>query len=393
MLLNPEKRLVPISLLAAALLVSACGKKEAAAPPPPEVYVSPVVVKDVPIYNELVGQARGSQDVEIRARVEGYLESVKFTEGTFVTKGTPLYQIDPKPFEATLAAAKADLATARARLQKSSNDVARYEPLVEQKAISQQELDNAVSARDAAKAQVDAAAAAVDKATLDLGYTSIAAPLDGIVGTTKVKAGNLVGRGESTLLTTVSDVDPILFRAGMSEAEYLRLAKQLLETGKRSGGSDVTLILADGTVLPQKGHVDAIEREVDPTTGTLAVQVTFPNPNRLVRPGQYGRARFVAETKTGALLVPQRAVQELQNLYSVAVVGEGNKVAFRSVKVGPRVDGLWVIDEGLKAGDSVVVEGLQRIRDGMTVAPKAAAAMPASPGAAEPAAEAKAQAK
>ena len=391
MLLNPDRRLIPISVFAAALLAPGCGKKEAAAPPPPEVYVTPVVTKDVPVYMELVGQARGSQDVEIRARVEGYLESVKFTEGTFVTKGTPLYQIDPKPFEATLAAAKADLANARARLQKSSNDVVRYEPLVAQKAISQQELDNALSARDAAKAQVDAAAAAVDKATLDLGYTSIAAPLDGIVGTTKVKAGNLVGRGESTLLTTVSNVDPILFRAGLSEAEYLRLAKQLMETGKKSGGKEITLILADGTVHPRTGRVDAIEREVDPTTGTLAVQITFPNPNRLVRPGQYGRARFVAETKAGALLVPQRAVQELQNLYSVAVVGADNKVAFRSVKAGPRVDGLWVIDEGLKAGETVVVEGLQRIRDGMTVAPKAAAGMPGSPGAAEPAGEGKAK--
>ena len=391
MLLNPDRRLIPISVFAAALLAPGCGKKEAAAPPPPEVYVTPVVTKDVPVYMELVGQARGSQDVEIRARVEGYLESVKFTEGTFVTKGTPLYQIDPKPFEATLAAAKADLANARARLQKSGNDVARYEPLVAQKAISQQELDNALSARDAAKAQVDAAAAAVDKATLDLGYTSIAAPLDGIVGTTKVKAGNLVGRGESTLLTTVSNVDPILFRAGLSEAEYLRLAKQLMETGQRTGGKEITLILADGTVHPRTGRVDAIEREVDPTTGTLAVQVTFPNPNRLVRPGQYGRARFVAETKAGALLVPQRAVQELQNLYSVAVVGADGKVAFRSVKVGPRVEGLWVIEEGLKAGETVVVEGLQRIRDGMTVAPKAAAAMPGSPGAAAPAAEGKAK--
>jgi len=390
-LLNPDRRLIPISVFAAALLAPGCGKKEAAAPPPPEVYVTPVVTKDVPVYMELVGQARGSQDVEIRARVEGYLESVKFTEGTFVTKGTPLYQIDPKPFEATLAAAKADLANARARLQKSGNDVARYEPLVAQKAISQQELDNALSARDAAKAQVDAAAAAVDKATLDLGYTSIAAPLDGIVGTTKVKAGNLVGRGESTLLTTVSNVDPILFRAGLSEAEYLRLAKQLMVTGQRTGGKEITLILADGTVHPRTGRVDAIEREVDPTTGTLAVQVTFPNPNRLVRPGQYGRARFVAETKAGALLVPQRAVQELQNLYSVAVVGADGKVAFRSVKVGPRVEGLWVIEEGLKAGETVVVEGLQRIRDGMTVAPKAAAAMPGSPGAAAPAAEGKAK--
>ena len=279
MLLKPERRLLPISLLAAALFAPGCGKKEAAAPPPPEVYVTPVVVKDVPVYLELVGQTRGSQDVEIRARVEGYLESVRFTEGTFVTKGTPLYQIDPKPFEATLAAAKADLATARARLQKTSNDVARYEPLVAQKAISQQELDNALSARDAAKAQVDAAAAAVDRATLDLGYTSIAAPLDGIVGTTKVKAGNLVGRGESTLLTTVSKVDPILFRAGISEAEYLRIAKRVQEGGQKAANAEVTLILADGTVLPDKGRIDAIEREVDPTTGTLAVQFTFPNPN------------------------------------------------------------------------------------------------------------------
>ena len=386
--LRPRRPLALLAL-AAALGLPACGKKEAAKLPTPEVYVAPVVAKDVPVPIELVGQTRGSQDVEIRARVEGYLESVKFTEGTFVTKGTPLYQIDPKPFEATLAAAKADLANARARHQKSSNDVARYEPLAAQKAISQQELDNALSARDAAKAQVDAAAAAVDKATLDLGYCSIAAPLDGIVGTTKVKAGNLVGRGESTLLTTVSMVDPILFRAGISEAEYLRIAKRAQESKERAANVEISLILADGTVLPDKGRIDAIEREVDPTTGTLAVQFKFPNPNRLVRPGQYGRALFVIETKAGALLVPQRAVQELQNLYSVATVGADGKVAFKSVKVGPRVEGLWVIEEGLKAGETVVVEGLQRIREGMTVTTKPAAAMPGSPGAAEPTAEAK----
>jgi len=362
--------------LAGVLALTACGKKEAAKAPTPEVYVAQVVAKDVPVLLEVVGQTRGSQDVEIRARVEGYLESVKFTEGTFVTKGTPLYQIDPKPFEATLAAAKAELATAKSRLQKTSNDVARYEPLVAQKAISQQELDNALSARDAAKAQVDAGAAAVDKATLDLGYCSIAAPLDGIVGTTKVRAGNLVGRGESTLLTTVSKVDPILFRAGISEAEYLRIAKRAQEGGERAAKAEITLILADGAVHPHKGLIDAVEREVDATTGTLAVQFKFPNPNRLVRPGQYGRARFVVETKAGALLVPQRAVQELQNLYSVATVGEGGKVAFKSVKVGPRVESLWVIEEGLKAGETVVVEGLQRIREGMTVTTKPVAAMP-----------------
>jgi membrane fusion protein (multidrug efflux system) len=376
-------------LALAALALGACAKKEAPKAATPEVYVAPVVAKDVPVPLELVGQTRGSQDVEIRARVEGYLDSVKFTEGTFVTKGTPLYQIDPKPFEAALASAKADLANAKAKFQKSSNDVARYEPLVAQKAISQQELDNALSSRDAAKAQVDAGTAAVDKATLDLGYTSIAAPIDGIVGTTKVRAGNLVGRNESTLLTTVSKVDPILFRAGISEAEYLRIAKRVQEGGAKASSAEVTLILADGTVHPQKGRVDAVEREVDATTGTLAVQFAFPNPNRLVRPGQYGRARLVVETKAGALLVPQRAVQELQNLYSVATVGADNKVAFKSVKVGPRVDSLWVIEEGLKPGETVVVEGLQRVREGMTVTTKPVAATAASPGAAETAAEAK----
>ena len=378
------------ALAAGAMLLAACGPKEQAAPAPPEVYVADVIQHDVPIYMEVVGQTKGSQDVEIRARVEGYLNSVRFTEGAFVTKGTPLYQIDPLPLEAALANAKADLATAEARLGRANNDVTRYRPLAEQQAVSRQELDNAISAQEAARAMVDAAKAAVDKATLDLGYTSITAPLSGIVGTTQVKAGNLVGRGESTLLTTVSQVDPILFRAGISEAEYLRLAKQLLESGKRPrDGAEIELILADGTTHPHKGQVDAIERAVDPTTGTLAVQVRFPNPGRVVRPGQYGRARFVVETKAGALLVPQRAVQELQNLYSVAVVGSDNKVAFRNVKVGPRVDGLWVIEEGLKPGEKVIVEGLQKVREGSPVSPKPVPAATTGKGAAEPATEAK----
>ena len=375
-----------------AIVATGCGKKEAPASAPPEVYVADVVQKDVPVTMELVGQTRGSQDVEIRARVEGYLDRVAFTEGSFVRRGELLYQIDPKPLEATLANAKANLATAQARLDKTKTDVNRLTPLAKQQAVSQQELDNALSAQDAARAQVDANKAAVDKATLDLGYTRITAPLDGLVGTTEVKAGNLVGRGESTLLTTVSQTNPILFRAGISEAEYLRLAKRLAEAGGAAAGrpkAEIQLLLADGTVHPHPGQVDAIERAVDPTTGTLAVQFKFPNPDRVLRPGQYGRARFVIETKKGALLVPQRAVVELQNLYSVAVVGAGNKVEFRNVKVGPRVESLWVIEEGLKPGEKVIVEGLQKARDGAVVVPKAAAAAPAGKGASEPATEAK----
>jgi len=383
-----KRALFPVLCGLVVAVSTGCDKKEAPPAAPPEVYVANVVQKDVPVYLELVGQTRGSQDVEIRARVEGYLDKVAFTEGSYVRVGELLYQIDPKPLEATLANAKANLATAQARFDKTVTDVNRLTPLAKQQAVSQQELDNALSARDAAKAMLDAQKAAVDTVVLDLGYTKITAPLDGMVGTTMVKAGNLVGRGESTLLTTISQTDPILFRAGISEAEYLRVAKRIQETGVRVGQQAVVeLLLADGAAHPQKGRIDVVERAIDPTTGTLAVQFKFPNPQRVVRPGQYGRARFVLETRTGALLVPQRAVTELQNLYSVAVVGAGDKVEFRNVKVGPRVDDLWVIEEGLKPGEKVVVERLQKVRDGATVSPKPAAT--AAKDAAKPSTEAK----
>ena len=361
-----------LALAILVLIPVSCAKEQAKAGPPPEVYVATVTQRDVPVESELVGQTRGAQDVEIRARVEGYLERVAFTEGSFVAKGTLLYQIDPKDLQAALARAQADLANAQARLAKAENDVARYTPLVAQQAVSRQELDNAAAARDAAKAQVDAGQAIVDKARNDLGYTTITSPIDGLVGTTLVKAGSLVGRGESTLLTTVSRIDPILFRAGISEAGYLDIARRAEAIRRDNAGEKVPiqLILADGTVHPHTGQLDAVERAIDPTTGTLSMQFTFPNPERLVRPGQYGRIRFVVEVKKGALLVPQRAVQELQNLRTVAVVDSDGTVTIRTVKVGPRFESLWVIEEGLKPGDQVIVEGLQRVREGVKVSPK-----------------------
>lgn len=372
------------------MTASACTKEAPpAAPPPPEVEVTQPIQRDVPVYMELVGQAIGFQDVEIRARVEGFLETVAFTEGTLVRKGQLLYQIDPKPLQAAVANAKANLATWQARLEKSKNDVQRLTPLAKQQAVSQQELDNAVAAQDASVAQVDAAKAALEKAQLDLGYTTITSPIDGLIGTTKVKTGNLVGRGESTLLVTISQIDPILFRAGIAEAEYLKVARRVTE--QRAQGivqgekTPIQLILADGTVHPHEGRLDAVERNVDTLTGTIALQIRFDNPERIVRPGQFGRVRFIIDMKKGALLVPQRAVQELQNLYNVAVVGPENKVNFRTVKVGPREGTLWVIEEGLKPGDKVVVEGLQRLREGATVNPKPtpAEAAPKGPAKAE----------
>ncbi len=374
------RRLLPpgrtcATAVAALLFTAACSEKPAPAPPPPpEVYVSDVAQRDVPEYLELVGQTQGYQDVDIRARAEGFLESVNFQEGTFVKKGALLYQIDPKPLEATLAAAKADVATAEARLAKTNNDVNRYTPLAAKQAVSQQELDNARAAQDAAKSQLEAAKAAVDRATIDLGYTKIYCPIDGLIGTTQVKPGNLVGRGEATLLTTISQIDPIIFRVGVTEADYLRVVQRDPQRNVQAAAFGIELTLADGTMYPQKGKLGPVERSVNATTGTLGIQLIFPNPNNVLRPGAYGRARLLLDTISSALLVPQRAVQELQGIYSVAVVNPDNTVAFRNVKVGPRVDSFWVITEGLKPGDRVVVEGLQRIRDGITVTAKPAPA-------------------
>ena len=348
------------------MTVIACSKEEPPPPPPPEVEVTTATQKDVPIYIELVGATLGSEDVEIRARVEGYLASVSFTEGSFVKKGQVLYKIDPQPFQAALAQAQANFETAKARLEKTNNDVARYKPLAAQKAVSQQELDNALSAQEAARFQVTAYDAVVSKAKLDLAYTTITSPVDGLIGTTQMKVGSLVGRGENTLLNTISQTHPILFRCAIAEGEYLRLARSGAGRGleKQYG---VELILADGTVHPHKGRLDAVERAVDPTTGTLTGQFSFPNPQRILRPNQYGKARFVTEVKEDAVLIPQRAVQEIQGLYSVMVVKSDSTVEQRMVKTGERVGNIWVIESGVKPGEKVIVEGVQRVRPGQQV--------------------------
>jgi membrane fusion protein, multidrug efflux system len=365
-------RFLPILVACFLLMVgAACSKKEASTPPPPpEVQVAEVVQKDVPIYIELVGSTLGSEDVEIRARVEGYLVSINFTEGSFVRKGQLLYKLDPKPFEVAIDQAKANLATAQAALEKTDNDVARFRPLFERQAVSKQELDNALSAQQAARAQVDAHKAAVAQAQLDLGYTNITSPVDGVIGTTQTKVGSLVSRGV-TLLNIVSQLNPILFRCAIAEAEYLRLARLGANRDKSLEKKfGVELILADGTVFPHRGRLDAIERAVDPTTGTLTGQFRFPNPEQLLRPGQYGKARLVTEVKEGAVLVPQLAVQERQGLYSVMVVKPDATVEQRTVKTGERVGNLWIVDSGVRPGEKVIVEGLQKVQPGAKVVAK-----------------------
>jgi membrane fusion protein (multidrug efflux system) len=355
--------------LAACALSAACGEDAPPALPPVDVQVARVLQRDVPITIENIGQTLGSTEVEVRARSEGFLETVNFKEGSFVAKGDLLYTIDPRNLEATLANAKGQLAARQADLARARQDVARYKPLVALNAIPRQQYDTSVAVENAASAAVDAARALVEDATIDLAYTKIYSPIDGLVGRTEVKPGNLVGRGDNTLLTTVSTVDPIHVRFTISEQDYLRFARAADGQNGDQPKRAFELVLADGSVHKEKGTLVFADRLVDPTTGTLMLEATYPNPDRLVRPGQYARVRVAVDERKGAILVPQRAVRELQATYSVAVLGEGDKISMRTVKPGARVDSLWVIESGLAPNETVVVEGLQKVREGIVVKP------------------------
>ena len=334
------------------------------------VIAAEVIVRDQPVYFESMAQALGSQDVEIRARVEGILEQVHFSEGTVVKAGDLLYTIDPKTLEANLDQAKGNLVQAEAALDKARRDVARLTPLWEKNAISRQMLDDALAAERSAKGSVNTAKAAVENTRIQLGYTEIRAPIDGIIGKTEVKPGNLVGRGQNTLLTTISSVDPIHFRYSVSEQEYLAWRRQHpADREARSAGSNVfELVLSDGSVHDGLGSVVFADRNVDPTTGTLLLEVAFPNPGDILRPGQFGRVRVPIRRIKDAVLVPQRAVSELQATYSVYVVTADQKAEFRKVTPGPRIGSLIVIEQGLSPGEVVITEGGQKVRNQTPVA-------------------------
>jgi membrane fusion protein, multidrug efflux system len=379
---DAARLLVFPAALVAVLALSACSKSAPPPPPPPDVVVADVIQKDVPIYAEWVGTTEGNITAQIRARVQGYLQRRAYEEGTLVRTGDLLFVIDPRPYQAALDQAKGELGRAEAAATKAQQDVARYTPLAAEQAISQEELDNAIQASRAAKAAVVSGGAAVEKAQLDFDWTKVKSPIDGIAGIGVAQIGDLVS--ENTLLTTVSQVDPIKVSFPISEQEYLRLAPGIDLNNPKPRESNLELILADGSVYPERGRAAIANREVDVKTGTMTIVGLFPNPRNLVRPGQYAKVRATMETKKGALLVPQRAVQELQGVHQVAVVGADDKVAMRTVKAGARVGDLWVVDGGLKPGERIVVEGLQKVRDGAVVNPKPAEA--AASAKAEPAA-------
>jgi len=373
---------------AAVALAAACtGKSAPPATVVPEVSVSEVIQRDVPIGGELTATMRGLEDVELRARVEGYLKSIDYREGSEVKKGQLLFTIDDQPYKASLAEAKGALGRAQAALSKADLDVSRYRPLAAEKAVSQAELDNALSAQRASRAQVDAAKANVVNAMLNLGYTRIMAPIDGLIGQAQRKMGDLVGKGEPTLLSTVSSIDPIRVTVNIPEALYLRYADRLQNVSapadkaapQPASEDGAELVLSNGNVYPYRGRPILVDRSVDPQTGTLRVDLAFPNPTRVLRPGLYAKLRYKAEVRPAALLVPQRAVQELQGQFSVVVVNAESKAESRKVKTGPRVGSLWVLDEGVKPGEKVIVEGMQKVRDGMQVKATVVPAEPAAP--------------
>ncbi|MCC6132048.1 MAG: efflux RND transporter periplasmic adaptor subunit [Acidobacteria bacterium] len=387
-----------IALLTAALgaAVSGCAKKEAPPPPPPvAVKVGTVLQKDVPIYVEAIGQTRGSTEIEVRARVEGFIQTIDFKEGNPVKRGQLLYTIDSQPFEAALAQAKGSLAEAQAQFARARQDVVRYEPLVAKNAISRQEYETAVAVQQAAEASVDAAKAAVQRAEVDLSYTKVVAPEDGLVGRTEVYPGTLVGRGQSTLLTHISQIEKIHVRFTMTEKDYLYFARRREQRGmsEQAPTTSLELVLADASVHPEKGRIVFADRNVDPTTGTIMMEAAFENPGSIVRPGQYARVRAAVDIKKDALLVPQRAISELQGIYNLAVVGADQTIEIRPVQMGARVGTLWVVESGLKAGENVVVEGLQKVRPGVKVTPEMVKIEEGSGAPPPPAAPAKAKAE
>jgi membrane fusion protein (multidrug efflux system) len=374
-------------LLASCLLFAsaACNKAatKPAPPPPPAVKVAEAVIRDVPIYVEAVGQTRGNKEIEISARVEGFLETMNFKEGTFVKKGQILYTIDSRPFRASLAQSQASFAQSEAELVRKHQDVVRYEPLVAKNAVSVQEYETAVAQEKAQKSAVAAAKASADRAQIELGYTTVLAPDDGLIGVTNVHPGTLVGRGTTTVLTHMSKVDPIAVRFSISERDYLGFAKRreerMVDAGTvdaggnepPAGGVAFKLILADGSTHPHDGTLSFVDRNVDATTGTILLEAQFPNPGAVVRPGQFAKVRAAATVKSGVVLVAQRSVQENQGITSVLVVKPDNSAEMRVVKVADRVGDLVIIDSGVKPGERIIVEGMQRVRPGMKVKPEA----------------------
>jgi RND family efflux transporter MFP subunit len=361
------------ALLALVSLCCSCSRKTVqTAPPPPEVLVTTVTPQDVPRVLERVATLDGFINANINAQVQGYIISRDYQEGSVVKKGDLLFQIDPRPFEAALAQARGTLAKDTANQVKADADEKRAMDLFKKKVISDQERDTATAAADSTRANVEADEAAVNQAEINLGYTKITAPIDGVVGFANNQVGDLVGPSTGPL-TTMSQIDPIKAVVTAGEGPFTDFVSRHPDATERNTyikSLDFELLLGNGELYPKKGKFYALDRSLDPKTGSIRYYVTFPNPGNILRPGQFGNVRFVADMKKGAMVIPQEAVNELQGSYQVAVVDQDNKVSIRPVKMGERIGAMWEVAEGLKPGDKVVVQGLQKAREGSTVTVK-----------------------
>jgi len=376
-----KTKLFPVPVLTAALLalgVSGCKKAAPPALPPPVVEVLSVKAGNAPASTLIIGQLDSPQNVEVRARVEAFVDKMLFIEGTEVKEGDPLFKLDERPFVQRLNAAKGVLAESEAALAKYRADTNRLTPLAMKKAIPLQDLDNAVASVAVGLANVESAKAQLESATIDLGYCDVKAPVTGLIGAKQVSIGELVGKGEPTLLATISTLDPIWFYCSVSEIQYLNAEAKVRKTGRQVSELPVTLLLADGSEHAEKGKFVFIDRAVDVKTGTLRVRVEFPNQAKILRPGMFARIRVDLPVRPDSIVIPERAVVELQGKNFVWVIGPDDKATQRGVKLGDPVGGGVLILEGLKSGDRIVVEGLQKVREGAAVKPMTAEEMKAA---------------
>ncbi len=368
------KILIPVVALNLLFFVSCSDEKDKQVQAIPEIQVVEVLQKDVPIYNYFVGQIYGQEDVAINARVEGFLTGIHFEEGRPVEKGAHLYSIDQEPFKAALAGEKSKVAEAQTRLLNAENELARYKPLAEINAVSKSDLDFAQASRDASVASLDAAKSSLRMAEINLSYTIVKAPISGFIGKTLARVGEFVGRSPNpVILNTVSKVANIRVQFFLTESQYLLLARELRKRSDQvrptDAEVDISLILSDDSTHPYKGKFDFINREVDAQTGAILVQATFPNPELILRPGQFARVKITMFEAKGALLVPQRTVTELQGQYSVFTVNPDNIIESKQVKIGAKIGDYYIVQEGLNPNDKVVLEGLQKVGSGLEVIP------------------------
>ncbi|OHX66826.1 efflux RND transporter periplasmic adaptor subunit [Flammeovirga pacifica] len=365
-----------ISLVLITNVLISCGgeQQQKATLPQVEIPVTEVTVQDVPITKDFVGQVYGTKDIPIRSRVEGYLEGIHFKEGSKVRKGQMLYTVDPQSYSAEVAMLKSKLAEAEVTLIRAKNDLARIKPLAEKNAVSKSDLDAAQAEKDAAESMVAAAKANLRMSQIELGYTQIKSPISGIIGRTEAKVGEFVGRDPNpVILNTVSRIDSINVRFYINENDYLRLARYSINNPKEESSDDekvdkLDLIFSDNTIYNHKGHYDFLDRNVDSNTGAILIQATFPNNEGLIRPGQFAKVRSVIEIVSDGVLVPQRAVIEFQGRYSVFVVDKEGKVSQRAIKLARHTyKDYYLVNEGLKKGEKIVLEGLQKVREGQTI--------------------------